>query len=38
MADQKQQRVSIFKELRKSTSDNATFLFRVITDDPETNQ
>jgi hypothetical protein len=46
MADQKQQRVNICKELHQIASDDATFLSRVITGDeswtyghePETKQ
>jgi len=32
-ADQKQQRVNVFTELRQLASDNETFLSRVITGD-----
>jgi hypothetical protein len=45
-ADQKQQRVSVFKELHQIASDDVTFMSRVITNDeswiygydPETKQ
>jgi hypothetical protein len=37
-ADQKEQLINVSEELRPIASDDATFLSRVITDDPETKQ